>query len=96
MADKSSTPESTAWNVEERIQLMSRRYEFSCYAETREFLDRLEKLSESENYYPDLSFGRTYVNVSIKGRNNKKLSEEDYGFSEKVNLLLNDNKSRSG
>ncbi len=96
MADNPSTPESAAWNVEERIQLMSRRYEFSSYAETREFLDRLEKLSESENYYPDLSFGRTYVNVSIKARDNKKLSGKDYGFSEKVNLLVNDSSSRSG
>lgn len=93
--DEQTPNENGTWKVEERVQLMSRRYDFSSYAETRDFLERLEKLSENENYYPDLSFGRTYVSVSIKARG-EKLSGVDYEFSGKVDLLAGDNPSRSG
>ncbi len=87
MADTSSN-DGGGWKVEERTRLMSRRYEFPSYAEMRDFLDRLAELSESENYYPDLSFGRTHVSVSIRARDDAKgLSEVDYAFSEKVNQL---------
>ncbi len=44
-----------------------RRYEFSSYGETREFLDRLSLLSEETRIYPDLGFARTYVNVTLRG-----------------------------
>jgi pterin-4a-carbinolamine dehydratase len=43
------------------------RYEFASYTETREFLDRLAVLSEETRLYPDLGFGRTHVNVTIRG-----------------------------
>jgi pterin-4a-carbinolamine dehydratase len=45
------------------------RYEFVNYAETREFLDGLTLLSEEMRLFPDLSFGKTYVNVTIHGEN---------------------------
>ena len=41
------------------------RFDFSGYAETRRFLDQLADLSKREDYYPNVSFGKTYVNVSV-------------------------------
>ena len=43
------------------------RYEFSDYSETREFLDGLMLLSEETKVFPDLGFGKTYVNVTLHG-----------------------------
>ena len=43
-----------------------RRFEFAAYAETREFLDQLALLSEEMNLFPDLGFGKTYVNVTLR------------------------------
>lgn len=77
---------NSAWKVEKRLQTMSRRYEFSDYDEMRSFLDRLEGLSESEDYYPDLTFSRTHVSVSVKARADE-LAQVDFDFSIKVDGL---------
>jgi pterin-4a-carbinolamine dehydratase len=44
---------------------LEKRYEFVNYEELRNFLDMAADLSESKNLYPDLGFGRDYVNVTI-------------------------------
>jgi pterin-4a-carbinolamine dehydratase len=75
-----------AWKIQKRIQLMSRRYDFSSYDDMRDFLDGLEELSEQEIYYPDLTFSRTHVNVSIKARGDE-LAQVDFDFSTKVDDL---------
>ncbi len=85
MAEKQQQTDS-AWKVQKRLQLISRRFDFLDYDQTRTFLDRLEELSESENYYPDLTFSRTHVNVSIKARD-ETLAQVDFDFSEKVDVL---------
>lgn len=76
-----------AWKVQKRSQLMTKRYDFSDYDEMRDFLDDLESLSESESYYPDLTFSRAHVNVSIKSRE-EELSRLDFEFSEKIDALI--------
>lgn len=80
------------WKVQKRAQLMSRRYDFASYDDMRDFLDELETLSESETYYPDLTFSRSHVNVSIKARG-EELAQVDFDFSEKVDSLAAGNKS---
>mgnify|MGYP001058006508 CR=1 FL=1 len=52
-------------NTQQRPPLMTRRFEFESYAQTRSFLDLLTGLSERTGYYPDLNFGKTYVSVNI-------------------------------
>lgn len=53
------------WVPRQRPVRLERRYEFKDYAATRDFLDRAAALSEREGLYPDLSFGRTYVNATL-------------------------------
>jgi pterin-4a-carbinolamine dehydratase len=55
------------WRVVERPPSLFRRFEFAGYDQTRLFLDRLAALSASASLYPDLGFGKTYVNVTIHG-----------------------------
>jgi 4a-hydroxytetrahydrobiopterin dehydratase len=55
------------WTEVERPPSLYRRFEFAAYSETRAFLDRLAGLSEETGLYPDLSFARTYVNVTVHG-----------------------------
>jgi len=80
------SPVSAAWKVQKRAALLSRRYDFSDYDEMRNFLDRLETLSEKEKYYPDLTFSRTHVNVSIKSRD-EELAQPDFEFSVLVDAI---------
>ena len=53
------------WQERPRPARLERRYEFAAYGALRDFLDRAAELSEREGLYPDLGFGRDYVNVTI-------------------------------
>jgi pterin-4a-carbinolamine dehydratase len=53
------------WHERIRPLRLERRYEFSDYHSLRNFLDRAAEISEREGLFPDLGFGRDYVNVTI-------------------------------
>jgi 4a-hydroxytetrahydrobiopterin dehydratase len=54
------------WTQRHRPDRLERRIEFDDYERTRAFLERLRQLSEREGLYPDISFGRTYVNLTLR------------------------------
>ena len=70
-----------------RQQPLNRRYEFSGYAETRDFLDQMADLSKREDYYPNVSFGKTYVNVSIDGDGQAALQQRKSAFIADMDAL---------
>ena len=67
-----------------RKPVLSWRFEFGGYGETRRFLDRLADLSKREDYYPNVSFGKTYVNVSIDGEGQTELGAREAAFVEEM------------
>ena len=77
------------WQWRERPPLLSRRFQFSGYNETRHFLDAMAKLSEEHGYYPDTSFGVNYVNVTVNARNGQQLEHKDFEFAARINELTN-------
>ncbi|NEV64703.1 4a-hydroxytetrahydrobiopterin dehydratase [Thiorhodococcus minor] len=54
------------WKERKRPTRLERRFEFSDYEETREFLESLADISEATGRYPDISFGRTHVSLTIQ------------------------------
>lgn len=74
------------WNTQQRPPLMTRRFEFESYAQTRSFLDLLTGLSERTGYYPDLNFGKTYVSVNIAPRA-EDFAGEDVSFATETDAL---------
>ena len=69
---------------EERKPVLSWHFDFGSYGGTRLFLDHLADLSKRENYYPDVSFGKTYVNVSIDGEGQAELGAREVAFIEEM------------
>ena len=69
------------WTEVGRPPSLHRRFEFGTYSETRAFLDRLAALSEETGLYPDLSFGRTYVNVTVYGSGEAAVGEGERQFA---------------
>lgn len=53
------------WKERARPIRLERRYVFENYDALRDFLDCAAELSEREGFYPDMGFGRDYVNVTI-------------------------------
>jgi pterin-4a-carbinolamine dehydratase len=64
-----------------------RRYEFASYAQTREFLDRLSLISDETHIYPDLGFGRTYVNVTLRGEGGAMPSLAEIEYAGRANTM---------
>lgn len=63
------------------------RFEFESYAKTREFLDKLADFSKLENFYPNLNFAKTYVNVSIDGDGQTELGAREDAFVAEMKAL---------
>lgn len=64
----------------ERVAPFNQRFNFGSYGQTRQFLDQLADLSKREEYYPDVSFGKTYVNISIDSSGQTALLESYSSF----------------
>ncbi len=69
---------SDNWKVRKRPVRLERRFEFESYDETRDFLDLAAELAEQEGYYPDMSFGRTHVSMTLQSE------EEEDEVNEKI------------
>ena len=80
------------WNKRSRPERLERRFEFSSYEMTRDFLDRLGELSENRKRFPDISFGKNYVNLTLKPESEEKeakLTESDVSFASDIDNLNN-------
>ncbi len=77
------------WTHRQRPERLERRIEFVDYETTRLFLERLEALSEQEQRYPDISFGRTYVNLTVRAaEDDAPIGEAEHGFAAAVDALV--------
>ncbi len=73
----------------EQADRLERRIEFVDYQATRDFLERLNALSETEQRFPDISFGRTYVNITLRPEaDDEPLGDADQAFAAAIDGLL--------
>ncbi len=73
----------------EQADRLERRIEFADYQATRDFLERLNDLSEAQQRFPDISFGRTYVNITVRPeRDEAELGEDEQAFAAAIDALL--------
>jgi pterin-4a-carbinolamine dehydratase len=79
------------WQERNRPQRLERRYEFGSYDELRDFLDRAADLSEQQGLYPDMGFGRDYVNITIHAdQESGELRPGEREFAEALEQLNGD------
>lgn len=77
-ADRNSTPPTAPKPA------LNWRFDFGSYSETRHFLDQLADLSKRDNYYPNINFGKTYVNVSIDAEGQLELGARETAFIQEM------------
>lgn len=53
------------WKERTNPARLERRYIFPDYDTLRAFLDEAAELSEKIGYYPDMGFGKDYVNITV-------------------------------
>ena len=79
------------WQERKRPVCLERRFEFDGYSSTRDFLDKLGEYSEATQRFPDISFGSTYVNITLRPEadgDEAQLSEADHAFAAQIDALL--------
>ncbi len=83
------SPPIPNWQRQDLPPMLSRRYEFESYAETRHFLDAVAKLAEAAQHYPNLSFGKTYVSVTLDA-DGKKIGPDLIALAQQIDALTTD------
>ena len=80
---------AATWQHRERPRRLERRLDFDDYAGTRDFLEAVAQASTDTGVYPDISFGRTYVNITIHAEPPATdIDLEQTAFTERVDALF--------
>ena len=78
------------WKERKRPNRLEKQYQFEDYEALRDFLDRAAEISEEQDYYPDMGFGRDYVNVTIHApEDGDTVTEEQHQFAAQLDALFN-------
>lgn len=78
------------WQERKRPVRLERRYEFQDYSTLRDFLERAAELSEREGLYPDMGFGRDYVNITIHVEDGAEtLGDDQHRLARELDQLAN-------
>ena len=76
------------WQERVRPVRLEKRYEFPDYETLRDFLDQAAELSEREDLYPDMGFGKDYVNITIHTEEgSEELEEAQRNFARMLDEL---------
>jgi pterin-4a-carbinolamine dehydratase len=76
------------WEQRGKPPRLERRYEFDSYQALRDFLDRAAEISERESLYPDMGFGRDYVNMTIHSdEESGELGTQHHGLAAALDAL---------
>ena len=71
------------WNERESPLRIEKRFEFEQYSKISKFMEKIDKLCKEKDIYPNISFGKNFVSLSIF-LDNKKISEEVKAFSKDI------------
>ena len=80
-----------SWHARQRPVCLERRFEFETYSATRDFIDRLGQHSEATQRFPDISFGKTYVNITLRPESeadDAALTDADRSFAAEIDALF--------
>ena len=68
------------WNERESPLRIEKRFEFEQYSKISKFIEKIEKLCKERDIYPNISFGKNFVSLSIF-LDKKEISDKVKDFS---------------
>ena len=71
------------WNERESPLRIEKRFEFEQYSKISKFMEKIEKLCKEKDIYPNISFGKNFVSLSIFF-DNIEISEREKDFSKDI------------
>ena len=71
------------WNERESPLRIEKRFEFEQYSKISKFMEKIEKLCKETDIYPNISFGKNFVSLSIF-LDNQEISNKEKDFSKDI------------
>ena len=71
------------WNKRESPLRVEKRFEFEEYSRISKFMKMVDELCKLKNIYPNISFGKNFVSITIF-LSSEKLSKIEKDFSKQV------------
>ena len=71
------------WNERESPLRIEKRFEFEEYSKISKFIEKIEKLCKERDIYPNISFGKNFVSLSIF-LDSKEISSKEKDFSKDI------------
>ena len=71
------------WNQRESPSRVEKRFEFAEYSEISKFMGEIEILCKERDIYPNISFGKNFVSLSIF-LDGKEISGKEKDFSKVI------------
>ena len=68
------------WNERESPLRIEKRFEFDQYSKISKFMEHIDHLCKEKNIYPNISFGKNFVSVTIFSKS-EVISELEKEFS---------------
>ena len=71
------------WNKRESPFRIEKRFEFEDYSKISKFMGKIEKLCKEKDIYPNITFGKNFVSLSIF-LDSKEISIKENEFSKEI------------
>ena len=71
------------WNQKESPLRIEKRFEFEEYATISKFMKKVNELCKEKNIYPNISFGKNFVGITIF-LDSENLSKIEKDFSNQI------------
>ena len=71
------------WNKRESPLRIEKRFEFEKYSKISKFMGKIETLCKEKNTYPNITFGKNFVSISIFS-DTKEISSKEKDLSKDI------------
>ena len=75
------------WNQRESPLRIEQRFEFEEYSKISKFMKKIDQLCKEKNMYPNISFGKNFVSVTIF-LNSEEISPAEKDFSNQIDKFF--------
>ena len=79
------------WNQRESPLRIEKRFEFEEYSRISKFMKMVDDLCKEKNIFPNISFGKNFVSITIFF-GSQKLSSVEKDFSNQIDTFYLENK----
>jgi len=74
------------WNQRESPLRVEKRFEFDSYQKISKFMKKIDELCKEKNIYPNISFGKNFVSITIF-LSSKNLTKIEKVFSNQIDYF---------